>query len=275
MKKSDEKRKGKKRCDLCDAPMSPLAMQCAACGKWHAPVTAPEGGDGTVLLDAAEIAPLERIATGPWDPCFGDGFVKGSVVLIGGSPGAGKSTLSLQLSDAVARVTGHEVLYVAAEERVGEIRARATRLELEHLGRMRMVPIVDGFTGDLGDTILARNPAAVVVDSVAALSGHDPAEAVKTAEKLKDYAAALNAPVLLIDHVTKGDDFAGLMTLQHAVDVLVTLYPYVDGEPGRELSSLKNRYAATTSVCFQMTEYGLGRCAGCAYCAKNEPAEDS
>lgn len=246
-------------CQRCGWKFPEEKSQCTSCKYWNhdsnAGITlAPgENADQTVLLSDVAASKTLRIKTGPWDPCFGGGIVRGSVVLIGGAPGAGKSTAALQLADEIADVTQGETLYIAAEEANEPISARADRLKLKHKDRIRLVPM--GATSDLGDIMRTRAPSGIILDSLSGIA-KDIKEEVEMAEALKDYAVLLNCPVLIIDHVNKQEEFAGLMELQHVVDTTISLYPLY--EDIREMVTVKNRHGASNvTVRLRMTSTGL------------------
>lgn len=184
--------------------------------------------------------------------------------------------MSLQLADMIVQASGREMMYLAAEETISEIRSRAERLKLKNTGLFRMVPIREGFSADLGQTILARNPCAIVVDSLQGLSGGDPAADVELCEAFKDYAVRLSAPVVIINHVNKELELAGLMKLQHVVDTLILLLPWEPKNPdaGRKMTTLKNRFGPNIQLCLDMTERGFVECPGCDRCVEDED-EDS
>ena len=215
---SPMKKPRRRLCQNCGSVLPPGKDLCS-CGRWN---TDPDlARDATVLLSEVSEEGYTRYETGPWDPCFGGGIVRGSVTLLGGEPGAGKSTLSLQLSSALG--SRGEVLYVAAEEDEIAVKQRATRLKVENLQCIRLLPAM-GAGVDLGPIMMARRPKAVVLDSLPGLVGGDSEGAVQMAQRIKAYAVELGAPVLIIDHVTKRDEFAGEMALQHAVDTTITLF---------------------------------------------------
>lgn len=256
------------KCRRCDAWVPKDKLRCVSCGKWQVSVLQKHQAstDGTILLSDASIAPIERFDAGPWNDNFGGGIVAGSVTLIGGAPGAGKSTLSLQLCDILCNpVDVVEVLYIAAEEMASEVRSRALRLKVRHLDKIRVVPVREGFQNELGELILLRRPRAVIVDSLPGLVP-DAETGLETCVRLKDYAIELKCPVVVIDHVTKADDFAGLKALQHAVDVLLTLFLRGDETDKRVMRTVKNRYGPNAETCFDMRETGLFVCPGCEYC---------
>jgi len=246
-------------CTRCGHRFRDDRSQCPSCRLWNhdggnvKPLAVGENADQTVLLSDVKASKTTRIITGPWDPCFGGGIVRASVVLIGGAPGAGKSTLGLQLGDALAEETEGETLYIAAEEANEPISARADRLGLKNKHRIRLVPM--GATSDLGDIMRTRAPSGIILDSLSGIA-KDIKEEVEMAEALKDYAVLLNCPVLIIDHVNKQEEFAGLMELQHVVDATVSLYPLHDEI--REMVTVKNRHGASNVIVrLQMTATGL------------------
>src|SRR6267142_1924663 len=258
-------RKHTQSCSLCGYRFSKDRAQCPSCKHWNPPGTA--GEDSTVLFSdiKKKSQPIPRLITGPWDLCFGKnsknplgGIPVTSVTLLGGSPGAGKSTIALQLLDAIAEITKREVLYIGTEEDKDEYLERAERLRARNLSLMRLH--ARGSDDDVANIIMKYKPSGVVVDSLAGWTD-DPEIAVETCKRFKPYASDLRAPVICIHHVTKSENFAGFMALQHAVDILLTLYP-VEYEKApselREMHVYKTRYGeANFSVYLKMTELGL------------------
>lgn len=251
--KHTRKKKNTRACAVCDHRFENSLSKCPSCGHWNIPKITTDGTDQTILLSEVSSKPIQRISTGPWDKCFGGGIVTTSVALIGGVPGAGKSTMSLQLADTIAEITNREIIYVGAEESVEEIKDRAMRLNLTQMGKIRMYPM--GSNVDLGVILKNRKPSAIFLDSLPGLVS-DPEVAVELCKRFKEYAVELKSPVIVIDHVTKDEDFAGLMALQHAVDTLITLNR--DDRGVRYLTTIKNRFGpANISVVLEMTEKGL------------------
>ncbi len=256
-----KKKRNMRTCEACGEAFDQDKIQCPSCRHWHPDKAYDEGTDGTILLSDAAIPPMRRIRTGPWDPCFGVetdesgkqhiGIVSTSVTLLGGAPGAGKSTLGLQISDAIAFATGREVLYIATEEATGQIRARANRLKL-NASKIRLVPI--GVDADLAEVMKNRKPAAFIVDSLSKMYP-DPKDAVEFCQRIKSFCINLDAPAIVIDHVTKEEEFAGLMGLQHEVDATLLFTVYEDGV--RELKTSKTRNGPCDTILFNMTEKGL------------------
>jgi DNA repair protein RadA/Sms len=253
-------------CIRCGCKFDDSKRQCPKCLKWQpsAAVTLP---GLTKLLSETDDQIIKRLATGPWDLCFGpankrdpNGIVVTSVTLIGGLAGAGKSTLSLQLSDRICALTKREVLYIASEEAVVEVRMRADRIGIKNKHLIRGLSTLTGSEAlsQLDSILNTHKPCAIIVDSLPGLTGEDHNGAVELCKLLKAYSTKLEAPSLVIDHVTKTDDFAGLYKLQHAVDTTMTLYPNEEDTEGgnpRTLQTLKNRFGqAFVSIELEMTE---------------------
>lgn len=247
---------------MCAHPYEVTRAQCPKCNSWDAPLLMTDGDDETVLLSEVSEKPLERITgTGPWDRCFSfvqatkeTGIVTVQVALIGGAPGAGKSTLALQATDKIADRTKKEIIYIAAEEAKEQIKDRAQRLKVQNAHLIRVYPL--GASTDLGDIFRRRKPAAVIVDSLPGLTS-DPAQAVEYCKAFKEYAVVLNCPFIVIDHVTKEEGLAGFMALQHEVDTTMLFTVHEDKKKTRQLESLKNRFGPSQSVYLEMTETGL------------------
>jgi len=206
--------------------------------------------------------PLERVSTGirEVDRLLGGGLIPGSVILFGGEPGIGKSTLLLQLAAALAG-SGRKVLYVSGEEAPAQVKLRAERLgiqtpELYLLSEQHLLRIVKA--------IEELSPQVLVVDSlqtvVARPEGGDiggVAQVREAAAQLARLAKGLEMTCFLVSHITKGGEFAGPKTVEHLVDVAVYLEGTREGDL-RILRSVKNRFGSTNEVAvFQMGEEGL------------------
>lgn len=256
------KKKKTRPCERCDAPVEIDKTQCPSCYHNNVARTYNPGDDGTVLLSDASITPAERIATGDWDACWGYHIVDGkqiygivtcSVTLLGGAPGAGKSTLALALADRIAEKSKRPVLYISGEEDDGQIRSRALRMKVKNQNLIRLVPI--GRAQNMNAILEYYEPAAIIVDSIPTVTP-DMAEAVEFASTIKEWSSKLKAPAILIDHVTKEEEFAGLQALQHVVDTTLLFTVYEDEV--RELRTVKNRNGPSgIRVFFDMTEHGL------------------
>lgn len=241
-------------CSRCHHAMPKGKARCPSCRAWNV-VTDERNVEGTTMLNNVKPAAAERIITGPWDHCWGGGIVRTSVTLIGGSPGAGKSTMLLQIADAIAQVTGTAALYIAAEEALAEIKDRADRLELTYQHLVRMVPALGGGM-NIAEILENSKPSIIILDSLQGFAGEDDALQVEVLGIMKKFSVRLKAPTVVISHVTKDGGIAGLMTLQHAVDTLFSFFPDDDGT--RVMNVLKNRNGrAYIQSEFDMTEKGL------------------
>jgi DNA repair protein RadA/Sms len=211
-------------------------------------------------------APVQRMSTGigELDRVLGGGLVPGSLVLLGGSPGIGKSTLTNMvlghLEDA-----GHRTLYVSGEESAEQVRLRAERLGSGPSHPALRVPILAETDLDtVLDSIAAEAPAACVIDSVqtlncAELSGAPGSvgQVREVAGRIMELAKAQGVAVILVGHVTKDGALAGPRVLEHLVDCVLQF----EGErerPYRELRALKNRFGSTNEAgLFEMRQGGL------------------
>lgn len=255
------------RCSACDALSTQWAGQCPACGEWNtlSEVRAPSAAttaaarDAPVPLAAAHTAPLERLGTGlaELDRVLGGGLVPGGVVLLGGDPGIGKSTLLLQ---ALAHLgAGAPVLYASGEESVGQIAARARRLGLVDA----RVPLL---AENSLEAVLAAAPGVrvLVVDSIQTLQSAEVESAPGSVAQVRECAARLvrhakttGAVVVMAGHVTKEGTLAGPRVLEHVVDTVL----YFEGDGGgpyRLIRAHKNRFGSVQELgVFAMSETGL------------------
>jgi DNA repair protein RadA/Sms len=205
-----------------------------------------------------------RTGIGELDRVLGGGLVPGSLVLLGGSPGIGKSTLTNMALGNIAG-EGHTTLYVSGEESVEQVRLRAERLSPSALE----VPVLaDTDLDAVLDAISAHAPRVCVIDSVQTLcsgGGSGPARPVpgsvgqvrEVAARIMDLAKASRTAVVLVGHVTKDGALAGPRVLEHLVDCVLQF----EGErerPYRELRALKNRFGSTSEAgLFEMRQGGL------------------
>jgi DNA repair protein RadA/Sms len=264
-------------CNACGARYPKWAGQCQECGAWNSlqevaePRRRPaERGVGYAgLVDAnrietlAEVSPEERrrvqSGIGELDRVLGGGLVAGSVVLIGGDPGIGKSTLLLQASAALA--AEQPVLYVSGEESPQQIGLRARRLGLSG-GGIRLL------AETCVEQILAHaeqeRPRVMVVDSIQTLYTETLQSAPGSVSQVRESAAQLvrfakqrDTVVFLVGHVTKDGALAGPRVLEHMVDTVL----YFEGEHGgpfRIVRSIKNRFGAVNELgVFAMGDQGL------------------
>ena len=260
------------RCADCGASFPKWSGQCSACGAWNTLVEDVEGPD-PVLADprvhgtpavAQPIADVPASASRPaptgmaeLDRVLGDGIVPGSVTLVGGEPGIGKSTLLLQLLASWVKRT----LYVSAEESASQVRLRAERLGALHpelwLLSETMLPHIIA-------SIDQVQPSLVVIDSIQTVADPEFASAPGSivqvrgcASRLVHEAKARGVPIVLVGHVTKEGGLAGPRTLEHVVDVVLSF----EGDRHhslRLLRAVKNRFGTTLEIgIFEMTGKGL------------------
>ena len=222
------------------------------------------GGTGSapVPINQVDISTSGRISLGidEFDRVLGGGIVPGSVVLIGGDPGVGKSTLILQAAGELGR-RGLSVLYVSAEESAQQVRVRADRMDVSG-DSLLIYPETDL------DSVLASadqvSPQLVIIDSIQTLQSGELESAPGTvsqvracAGKLTNWAKPHNVPVVLIGHVTKEGTVAGPRVLEHMVDAVL----YLEGDrfhQYRMLRAAKNRFGSTNEIgVFDMADAGL------------------
>jgi len=284
-------------CQACGADFLRWEGQCRSCAAWNTLVetvvtarsrerrSAVAVGPGLVPvpLSAATDADVSRLETGlpELDRVLGGGIVPGSLFLIGGEPGVGKSTLLLQVAGGVAAAHG-SVLYATGEESAGQIRLRAGRLGLGSGAAADAVAVLaTSEVGAIIETARASRPSLIVVDSIQTMTVEDldgPAGSVgqvrESALRLMELAKGEGIAVVLVGHVTKDGSIAGPKTLEHLVDAVIEL----GGERGgvmRLLRATKNRFGSTDELgVFEMKESGLREVAdpGRAFLAEHEGA---
>jgi len=259
------------RCSSCGAPAAKWVGRCPACEGWGTLEAVAAGtGRGVVVPLGGAARPIAGTdatqgATRPTgmaelDRVLGGGIVPGSVTLIGGEPGIGKSTLLLQAAASAAR-NGDRVLYVSGEESASQVRARAERLDaLEEDLWLATEREVEAVVAHLD----AVAPALVVVDSIQtirAVEGSGPPGSVtqvrEAAVRLVAEAKARDVAVVLVGHVTKDGSLAGPRQLEHLVDTVLSF----EGDRHhalRLLRPVKHRYGTTAELgLFEMTGSGL------------------
>jgi DNA repair protein RadA/Sms len=218
------------------------------------------------LVDGGRTPPRLSSGIGELDRVLGGGLVPGSVVLLGGEPGIGKSTLVLALAGAIAAGDGgRSVLYASGEESATQLRLRAVRLGLaDGLPAEQISVVTDTAIERIVAAADAAPPALLVLDSIQAVTAEEldgPAGSVgqvrAAAARLQAFAKERAVPVVLVGHVTKEGSLAGPKTLEHLVDVVLTL----EGERYaglRLLRAQKNRFGSTEEVgVFEMAAGGL------------------
>jgi DNA repair protein RadA/Sms len=216
----------------------------------------------TIALSAVQDDPGERAATGieEFDRVLGGGLVPGSLVLVGGDPGIGKSTLMLQAAAELA-ARGQLVAYVCGEESPRQVRLRAGRLGLKGDG-ITLVPetsldaALAAMEGMGAGVAIIDSIQSVYVDGLESRAG-GPAQLAEAGARLVAWAKGNEIATLVTGHVTKGGEIAGPRLLEHLVDV-VLYFESGDGGALRVLRAVKNRFGATDEVgVFEMTGSGL------------------
>lgn len=268
-------------CQQCGGRSPKWMGRCPECGEWNtllesldaAPPTravatapAPRGPARAVRLQEIEAADFDRIPLPmeEFSRVLGGGIVKGSLVLIGGDPGVGKSTLLMQVADLVARVSG-PVMYVSGEESLAQIGMRARRLGLDAPDLMFSA---DNDLAAILEATEAHGPAVLVVDSIQSVFlrqlESSPGSVTQLREctlRLMHLAKGSGTAVFVIGHVTKEGAIAGPKVLEHMVDTVL----YLEGDrfqSYRLLRGTKNRFGATHEVgVFEMVEQGLAEVA--------------
>ncbi|MCU0928638.1 MAG: DNA repair protein RadA [Burkholderiaceae bacterium] len=263
-------------CGECGGTSAKWLGKCPHCGAWNTleeTVAESTGGAGrhrfqalarsqpVATLSEIEAADVERTPTGQdeLDRVLGGGIVPGGVVLIGGDPGIGKSTLLLQAVDALsARLA---VLYVTGEESGAQVALRSRRLGLDGK-RVRVLAEIQ--LERILATIEAEKPAFVVIDSIQTLYSDQLTSAPGSVAQVRECAAQLTrtakaggAAMVLVGHVTKEGSLAGPRVLEHIVDTVL----YFEGDTHssfRLVRAIKNRFGAVNEIgVFAMTERGL------------------
>ncbi len=265
-------------CQNCGAAYSRWQGKCDSCGEWNTlaeeqsgtaaqprgPGKAPGKGRPFQLQSlAGDTQDAPRLATGlsEFDRVTGGGLVRGSVLLVGGDPGIGKSTLLVQVAAALARL-GHRTVYISGEEAVAQVRLRAERLDLAD-ARVELASetSVEDIIATLSTGAL---PRLVVIDSIQTMWTDTVESAPGTvtqvrasAQSLIRFAKKSGAAVILVGHVTKDGQIAGPRVVEHMVDAVLSF----EGEGSHQfriMRAVKNRFGATDEIgVFEMTGLGL------------------
>lgn len=264
------------RCAHCGASSPQWVGRCPGCGEWNTlveerarPGGSPDQSQGEARGHGT-VAPIGEIDTAEWlpqptgigelDRVLGGGLVPGSVTLLGGEPGIGKSTLVLQALASVAR-SGHRVLYVSGEESAQQVRLRAERLDAVHPS---LWFAAEADLGRIVDHVAEVDPTLLVVDSIQTLTDPDVGSASGSVAQVRECAARLvreakqrGVAVIMVGHVTKEGNLAGPRVLEHVVDTVLSF----EGERHhalRLLRAVKHRFGSTDELgLFEMGESGL------------------
>jgi len=262
-------------CQNCGAAFSRWQGKCEACAEWNTlseeGAERPSGpgrkpGKGRLfaleaLTGEAHDAPRLVSGIAEFDRVTGGGFVRGSVLLVGGDPGIGKSTLLIQAAAALARA-GHRAVYISGEEAVSQVRLRAERLGLRDAAvELAAETSVEDIIATLSE---GKIPRLIVIDSIQTMwTGMiDSAPGTVTqvrgsAQALIRFAKKTGAAVILVGHVTKDGQIAGPRVVEHMVDAVLSF----EGEGSHQfriLRAVKNRFGPTDEIgVFEMTGSGL------------------
>lgn len=259
-------------CRTCGAESPTWSGKCFSCGEWNtleeqitaAPVAGAKIGGKRLEPESVAKASKhdnKRLKTTlqDVDTVFGGGIVPGSIVLMAGEPGIGKSTLLLQIADKIA--ANSSVLYVSGEESVHQVSLRSDRLKAKSKG---LELAASGTVEDIAATVAAGKHQLVVVDSIQTIASQSLTSSAGSVSQitscthiLMNAAKRSNTALLLVGHVTKEGSIAGPKILEHIVDVVLQLEG--DRYGGfKVLRSVKNRFGSTNEVAIlEMVEVGL------------------
>ena len=267
-------------CENCGQESAKWIGKCPACGRWNtfkeikvsAAPTQPGKSAATVSArgsSAAKVLRLRDISAqddpridmldGELNRVLGGGLVPGSIILLGGEPGIGKSTLTLQ---TMLRLTGMRVLYVSGEESAHQLKMRAERIA--HTENDNFMILCENSLESIFEHIKETLPQLVVIDSIQTIATEDVESSAGSIAQVRECASALlrfaktsGVPVILIGHITKEGSLAGPKILEHIVDAVIQFegdqhYMY------RILRSMKNRFGSTSELgIYEMQQTGL------------------
>jgi DNA repair protein RadA/Sms len=259
-------------CQKCGYQSPKWLGKCPDCGAWNSlveelAIKSPRGGPAG---EPAKPVPLSQVkkdiqqrqscGISELDRVLGGGLVQGSVVLIGGDPGIGKSTLLLQASAHLSRIAG-PVLYVSAEESAEQIKLRSGRMAIDS-DELFLLPETN--IERIITQINHLKPKAVIIDSIQTVytsaiesAAGSVSQVRESAGRLMQLAKGSGVPIFLVGHVTKDGTLAGPRVLEHLVDTVL----YFEGDSGhafRILRAVKNRFGSTNEIgVFEMKDSGL------------------
>ena len=259
-------------CNECGYESSKWLGKCPACNNWNTfveekAITNTSGKDKKkersepISLNQVEKRATIRIKTGieELDRVLGGGFVEGSLTLLGGEPGIGKSTLILQICDKI-QLDG-KILYVSGEESAEQIKLRADRLGIK---KENLLFLAETDIDNVEYGIEKYNPKFVIIDSVQTMYSEEITSAPGSVSQVREITARImkmckkaNITTIIIGHVTKDGNIAGPRVLEHMVDTVL----YIEGEryfSYRILRGVKNRFGSTNEIgMFEMKNEGL------------------
>lgn len=281
-------------CKNCGAESSKWVGKCPSCGEWNTFVeelVAPKG-KGTILVDnstkknltpvkisqvKSEEYPRIKLPSNELNRVLGGGLVPGSIILLGGEPGIGKSTLVLQ---NVLRIRSRKVLYISGEESAQQLRMRADRIAG---GKMdcECYLLCETSLENIFSSLKNEKPDLVIVDSIQTIASDLLESAAGSVSQVREcaasflrYAKETNTPVILIGHINKEGSIAGPKVLEHIVDAVVQFegdrhYMY------RILRGIKNRFGNTSEIgIYEMKEDGLKEVTNPSMMLFNENSEN-
>ena len=263
-------------CTECGNEFSKWAGKCPSCGAWNTIVEQPEykspktvGGSSRMKVQQHRACPVTELQSseeirfptgmGELDRVLGGGAVKGSLVLVGGAPGIGKSTLMLQICNKLCEFS--KVLYISGEESEHQLKLRAKRLQVE---RDQLYVLSETRLSNILDAVQDEKPDVLIVDSIQTLYSDEVESTAGSISQVKGCTMALmqlakgeGITIFVIGHVNKEGAIAGPRVLEHMVDCVL----YFEGDQHssyRILRAAKNRFGATNEIgVFEMRDIGL------------------
>ncbi len=263
-------------CQHCGEQATKWLGKCPNCGSWDSFIELNQEQQqvlkqtSKVINTTSKAVPITQIPqdnvsrfssfNDEFDLVLGGGIVPGSLTLIGGSPGVGKSTLLLKVAGSIAK-SGKKVLYVSGEESAGQIKLRANRLDANHDSLYLLSEIK---LEEIQDELLRENYEVCIIDSIQTIYSSNLSSAPGSVSQVREITFELmrkaketDLAMFIIGHITKDGSIAGPRVLEHMVDTVL----YFEGEASRELRMLrgfKNRFGSTSEIgIFEMTAEGL------------------
>ena len=263
-------------CQHCGEQATKWLGKCPNCGSWDSFIELNQEQQqvlkqtSKVINTTSKAVPITQIQqdnvtrfssfNDEFDLVLGGGIVPGSLTLIGGSPGVGKSTLLLKVAGSIAK-SGKKVLYVSGEESAGQIKLRANRLDANHDSLYLLSEIK---LEEIQDELLRENYEVCIIDSIQTIYSSNLSSAPGSVSQVREITFELmrkaketDLAMFIIGHITKDGSIAGPRVLEHMVDTVL----YFEGEASRELRMLrgfKNRFGSTSEIgIFEMTAEGL------------------
>ncbi len=263
-------------CQHCGEQSTKWLGKCPNCGSWDSFIELNQEQQAIlkqsskIVNTSSKAKPITQIEqddvtrfssfNDEFDLVLGGGIVPGSLTLIGGSPGVGKSTLLLKVAGSIAK-SGKKVLYVSGEESAGQIKLRANRLDSNNENLFLLSEIK---LEEIQDEFLRQNYEVAIIDSIQTIYSGSLTSAPGSVSQVREITFELmrkakdsNIAMFIIGHITKDGSIAGPRVLEHMVDTVL----YFEGEASRELRMLrgfKNRFGSTSEIgIFEMTAEGL------------------